>query len=114
MNKSIIAFLLLCIPARIAIAIAPNFINDKYIKLYGVLLLLMGLSFVYLFFTNSRLKAPEAGGKTWWAKFRILIGVLHITAAIYALTNNKKLIWIPLAMDIIFGLIIFTIKHYYY
>jgi len=109
--NSVIAFLLLCIPARILIALASLYIPDKYMVFYATGLLLIGLSFIYLFVTNSRINAPEAGGKTWWAPFRILIGLLYITAAIYAFQGKRKLIWIPLAMDIIFGLIIFGIKH---
>ena len=40
--NSILAFLFLCIPARILIAIAPMFIPDKYLKLYAVALLMIG------------------------------------------------------------------------
>ena len=109
--NSIIAFLLLCIPARILIALGSQFIPDKYLKLYGIVLGLIGLSFLYLFITNSRLSAPEAGGKTWWAQFRILIGFFYITAAVYAFQGKRDLIWIPLAIDIIFGIIIFGIRH---
>jgi len=113
MNKmnSILAFIFLCIPARIFLAYISRIIPDKYLKIYGILLLLMGLSFLYLFITNSRLNAPEAGGKTWWSQFRILIGFFYITAAIYAFQGNRNLIWVPLAIDIIFGIIIFIMHH---
>ena len=109
--NSILAFLLLCIPARILIALASKFVPDEYLKFYGIILGLIGLSFLYLFITNSRLSAPEAGGKTWWAQFRILIGFFYITAAVYAFQGKRDLIWIPLAIDIIFGIIIFGIRH---
>ena len=109
--NNIIAFLLLCIPARIIIALLSQFVPSKYMSLYGLFLLLIGLSFIYLFFTNLRLNAPEAGGKTWWAPFRLIIGALYISAAIYAFQGKRELVWIPLAMDIVFGLIIFGIKH---
>ena len=109
--NSIVAFLFLCIPVRILIALAPVFIPDKYLKLYATALLLIGLSFIYLYFTNSRLNAPEAGGKTWWAQYRIIIGLLYVSAAIYAFQGKRNLIWIPLSIDILFGLVIFTIKH---
>ncbi len=110
MNR-VLAFLFLCIPARILIAMGAKFVPDAYLNVYALFLLAIGLSFLYLYFTNSRLNAPEAGGKTWWAKYRIIIGLLYITAAIYAFQGKRDLIWIPLAMDIIFGLVIFTIKH---
>lgn len=106
----ILAFLFLCIPARILIAVAPRFIADKYLKFYGIFLLLIGLSFIYLFIANLRMNAPEAGGKTWWAPFRILIGFLYITAAVFCFQGKRNLIWVPLVMDIVFGIIIFTLK----
>jgi len=109
--NSIVNFLLLCIPARIAIALTSQYIPDKYLKAYGIMLLLIGLSFIYLFITNKRLDSPEAGGKTWWAHFRIIIGALYIIAAIYTFQGKRNLIWIPLAIDIVFGIIIFSIKH---
>jgi hypothetical protein len=109
--NNVIAFLFLCIPARIGLALASQYIPDKYLKLYGTLLLLIGLSFIYLFITNKRLYAPEVGVKAWWAQFRIIIGAFYIIAAIYSFQGKRNLIWIPLAMDIVFGIIIFTIKH---
>ena len=109
--NSIIAFLLVCIPARILIALGSQFVPDAYLNLYAVFLLITGLSFIYLFFTNTRLDAPEAGGKTWWARYRIIIGVLYLAAAVYAFQGKRDLIWVPLAMDITFGIIIFAIKH---
>ena len=109
--NSILAFLFLCIPARLFLAFGSQIVPDNYLKLYAMLLLLIGLSFLYLFITNSRLYSPEAGGKTWWSQFRILIGFFYISAAIYAFQGKRNLVWIPLVMDIIFGIIIFGIHH---
>ena len=109
--NSILAFLLLCIPARIILAWGTQIVPNEYLVYYGILLLLIGLSFLYLFITNSRLYAPEAGGKTWWAQFRVLIGFSYIAAAVYAFQGKRNLIWIPLAIDIIFGIIIFALHH---
>ena len=109
--NSILAFLLLCIPARIGIALGSLYIPDAYLNIYAIYLLLTGLSFIYLFFTNSRLDAPEAGGKTWWAQYRLIIGALWLAAAIYAFQGKRNLVWVPLTIDIVFGIIIFAIKH---
>ena len=106
-----IAFLFLCIPARILIALASRYVPEKYLVFYGIFLLLIGLSFIYLFVTNLRMNAREAGGKTWWAPFRIIIGFLYIAAAVYAFQGRRNLIWVPLAIDIVFGIIIFSLKH---
>ena len=110
--NSVIAFLLLCIPVRILLAALSQIIPSEYLKLYGFLLLLIGLSFLYLYFNNLRLGAPEAGGETWWAPFRLLIGFFYIAAATYSFQGKRDLIWIPLSMDIVFGMVIFMLKHY--
>ena len=110
MNR-VLAFLFLCIPARILLALGSKFVPDAYMNVYALFLLAIGLSFLYLYFSNTRLNAPEAGGKTWWASYRIIIGLLYVAAAIYAFQGKRNLIWIPLAMDIMFGLVIFTIRH---
>ena len=107
----VVAFLLLCIPARIGIAAASQYIPERYLNVYAAALLAIGCSFIYLFVTNSRLSAPEAGGRTWWASYRIIIGFLYIAAAVYAFQGLRELIWIPLAMDIVFGIIIFAYQH---
>jgi hypothetical protein len=109
--NSVLLFLFLCIPARILIALGSKYVPDNYLKVYATILLLMGLSFIYLFFTNKRLNSPEAGGKTWWAPYRIIIGMLYVCAAIYAFQGRRDLIWIPLVMDIVFGIIIFAKQH---
>jgi hypothetical protein len=66
----------------------------------------------YLYFTNGRLNATEAGGTTWWANYRPIIGLLYLIAAILSFQKKKNLIWIPLTIDIVFGLILFYRKHY--
>jgi hypothetical protein len=110
--NSVLAFLLLCIPARVLLAALSRIIPSKYLKVYGALLLLIGVSFLYLYFNNLRLGAPEAGGETWWAPFRIIIGFLYIAAATYSFQGKRDLIWVPLSMDIVFGIIIFLLRHF--
>ena len=105
-----IAFLLLCIPARILIALAPLYIPEAYLKFYAIYLLITGLTVLYIFFTNARPYAFEADGPTWWAKYRLIIGMFWLTSAIYAFQGKRNLVWVPLAMDIVFGIIIFAIK----
>jgi hypothetical protein len=109
--NSVFAFLVFCIPARILLALGSKYVPDKYLDLYAFILLSIGLSFLNAFFTNSRLNAPEAGGITWWAQYRLIIGSLYICAAIYAFKGRRDLIWVPLVIDIIFGLFIFGKQH---
>ena len=110
-SKSILLFLLVCIPLRILFAISSQYVPMERLNYFGILLLFISMSFAYLFITNSRLYSPEAGGKTWWAPFRLDIGLFYFSAAVYAFMGMRHLIWIPLAIDIVFGLLIFTAHH---
>lgn len=110
-DKSIYLFLFGCIPVRILLSILPLYIDKKTLFYYGIGLLIISLSFLYLYFTNQRLDAYEAGGNTWWAKFRIIHGLLYLCAAIYAL-QGQRIAWIPLSIDTFIGLVLFINKHY--
>ena len=107
MTNSILLFLLVCIPLRILFTLSSQMINHEYLNYFGLLLLLLSCSFFYLYFTDSRLQSPEAGGKTWWAPLRLIIGSFYLLAAIYAFQGKQNLVWIPMAIDVIFGIIIF-------
>jgi len=101
-------FLLLCIPVRLLLSyIVYKFPNP--IVAFG--LLLIAFSFIYLYITNSRLNAPEAGGITWWAPLRIVHGLLYLTSSLLVL-QKYKYAYIPLLIDAIFGLGAYIV-HYY-
>lgn len=103
-------FLVACIPTRILFAILPTILSATHLKYYGILLLTIGLGFHTLFWTNSRLNAPEGGGVTWWHNLRALHGTLYLMAGILAVKGNPKA-WIPLAIDVVVGLVA-HILHY--
>jgi len=77
-NKSIQLFIFACIPLRIILALIPLYLEKKWLFYYSFILFLIGASFLYLYFTNTRQDAFEAGGKTWWAKYRIVHGLTTI------------------------------------
>lgn len=110
LTRPTLLFLLACIPARIIIALLPLYIDTSYLPYYGTLLLLPAFGFLYLYFNNLRLNAPEAGGTTWWAEYRIIHGMLYLTASIYAL-QEKRLAWVPLTIDVALGLVLFLFRH---
>ena len=120
--NSIFLFMLFCIPIRIILTLLPNYelikkyIPIKNIKIFyqvlGIIFLCISIGFLYLYFTNSRLKAPEAGGLTWWHNLRLLHGLLYLCASIYILYNINdiqliKYASIPLLFDVILGLLSF-------
>ena len=110
-NSSIHLFILCCIPIRIVISLLPLYLSKKYLFYYGVTLLIIALSFLYLYFTNQRLNAQEAGGYTWWAKFRLIHGLLYLCGAIYCI-QGKRIAYIPLLADTIIGTML-SVNHHY-
>jgi hypothetical protein len=106
MNSSLL-FLFGCIPVRLFLAGLSYKINEKYLPYLSVVLFAIGISFVYLYLSNSRLKAPEAGGETWWKNLRPIHGMLYITAGIYALKKDRT-VGILLLVDVIVGLLAFA------
>jgi hypothetical protein len=108
-NQSIQFFLLGCIPVRIIIALLPLYIETEWLSYYSILLFAIAFSFLFLYFFNMRQKAFEAGGITWWANYRIIHGLLYLTAAFYAFNKNRSA-WIPLTLDVLIGLSLFIHK----
>ncbi len=111
-KTSMLLFLGACIPLRLALAYASTRIPAAYMPIFAVFLLLVAVGILYLYFTNARMSAPEAGGATWWAHYRLLIGALWLVAAIYAFQGRNDMVWIPLVIDVIFGLVIFYLRHF--
>lgn len=105
-KERILYFIFGCIALRLVLAYLPLYLSKKWLPKLGVLTFIIGISFLYLYFTNGRMNAPEGGGVTWWANYRLLHGFLYITASIY-LFQSKKVAWIPLMIDVLFGLIMF-------
>ena len=109
-QQRILYFLIGCIGVRAILAIIPLYIPHNWLPVLGGLTLIIGTSFLYLYVTNGRLNAPEGGGVTWWADYRLIHGLLYLCASIYLL-QKQRLAWIPLTMDVLLGLILFISRH---
>ena len=100
-------FICVCIPIRFAMVYFARKLPLDYLRYFGLIVLAMATGTLYLFFTNGRMNAAEAGGKTWWAPFRGIHGMLLLAAAIYLL-RKKRNAMIPLLLDVIMGMVFFT------
>jgi hypothetical protein len=108
MSKTL--FLLGCIPFRILLAyIAFSFPNNKLLTIFASII---GISFFMIYATGMRKTGIETGGKPiWWNQWRPVHGFLYLLFAILNMMNIRNA-WMILAVDVIVGLIAFSI-HYY-
>ena len=105
-QKRFLAFLLLCIPTRIAFVLVSKNINKKYLPYLGYLALLPAIGFAYIFVFGKRKRGGETfGQKIWWNNVRPVHSILYLTFAYLAITKSNKA-YIPLLIDVIIGLLI--------
>jgi hypothetical protein len=111
-QKRFLAFLLLCIPTRIAFILVSKNINKKYLPCLGYLALLPAIGFAYIFIFGKRKSGGETfGQKIWWNNVRPVHSILYLTFAYLAITKSNKA-YIPLLIDVIIGLSGFIFYHY--
>jgi len=96
---------------RLLLVYISTIIPVNKLVFFSVPLFMVALWFIYLYFTNGRLNAPEANGATWWSHLRIIHGLLYLAAAIYAIKGDK-LVWVPLFIDVLLGVSVFLNHHY--
>lgn len=109
LDKRVVLFLVGCIGTRLLMAYIPQTLPKNALPIMGIAIAIMGLGFLYLWITNSRLNAQEAGGKTWWAHLRLVHASLYIAAAIYLFKGDRSAS-IPLVIDVISGILFYFIK----
>lgn len=110
-QKRIALFLFGCVGIRsLFVYIAKN-IDREYLPLLGYLALLPVIGWMYIYFIGSRNTGPEVfGGRIWWNELRVPHAMLYTLFAIYAI-QRKSYSWIPLFVDVIFGLTAFVMYH---
>jgi len=96
-------FLFACLPLRSAMAYAAWRLPPAQLRIYALPLLAVGGAFAYLYFAGARMDAPEGGGVTWWAPYRLLHAALYLAAAAYA-AQGSALAALPLTIDVVTGL----------
>ena len=102
-------FAFVCIPLRIAIAHAAASATATNRYMVSTPLLFIGTCMLYLHATNSRMQAPEGGGYTWWANFRVIHGLLYILAAIALFINRKRTSSLLLSTDAALGIVFWVL-----
>ena len=112
LKKRFLLFLIGCIGTRLLLVYLAKTLNPNYVKYLGYISILIGLSFIYLFFSGSRKTGPEVfGDNIWWNYLRPVHGILYLLFAYNAINGNNKA-WMFLLVDVIIGFISFIIYHY--
>lgn len=105
-----VLFLMGCVVVRSLLCVLVSRAGPDLLHLLAIPFTIMSIMFAYLFATNGRMDAPEGGGVTWWAQFRIVHALLYgIAAALAAIASEYTTI--PLLADVVFGLILYIINH---
>lgn len=111
-QKRFLLFLVGCIGIRSLFVIVAKNSPVNYLKYLGFLALLPAIGFVYIFFTGARQTGAEVfGEKIWWNNLRPIHALLYFLFAYNAIMGNTGA-WVYLLIDVILGLLGFTIFHY--
>jgi hypothetical protein len=112
LQKRMLLFLVGCIGVRSLFVVIAKYINTTYLKYLGYLALLPAIGFIYIYLTGSRKIGGETfGEKIWWNNLRPIHAILYLLFAYNAIRGNKQA-WIYLFVDVLVGLISFSIHHY--
>ena len=111
-QKRFLAFLLLCIPVRIAFVFVAKNIDKNYLPYLGFLGILPALGFFHIFLFGKRKSGGETfGQKIWWNNLRPVHSALYFLFVYLALNKNNQA-YVPLIIDVVIGFFSFIIYHY--
>ena len=111
--KRILLFLCGCILLRCIFVIIAKKINKEYLPILGYLAILPAMGFIYIFLTDKRRTGAEVfGNKIWWNNLRPVHASLYIMFSLFAIKKSSYA-WIPLLIDVLIGIISFSIYHFF-
>lgn len=118
--KRILFFFFGCMVVRTGLVLLAKYLNTKYLPYMGLVTLIMGLGFIYIYLFGHFKSNPNVGGfggPVWWGNLRIVHGLLYISFSVIALlTLNEKFkdnsAWVILAVDTLIGFISFVSEYF--
>jgi ABC-type xylose transport system permease subunit len=93
------------------IALIPIYLNKYLKKIYSIIILIIGISFLYAYFSNKR-KFGIFNQPAWWHNLRLIHGVLYLISSIYLFKNNNLSSFV-LLIDVFIGFIAFLNNHFF-
>ena len=101
-----VLFVLLCIPTRISLVVLAQRASVETVKAMGYVALLPVMGFLTLFASDGR-STGAFGQPVWWNALRPVHAALYAVFSILAIAE-KPLAWLPLAIDVLLGVIAFV------
>lgn len=112
LQKRFLLFLIGCMGARFLLVYAAKNVNAQLLMYMGYLALIPAIGFFYIFVSGTRQTGAEVfGEKIWWNNLRPIHGLLYLLFGYNAIIGNKNA-WIYLLIDVLLGLVGFSIYHY--
>lgn len=111
-QKRALLFLFGCIALRLLFVYIAKTLDNKYLPYLGILALGPIIGWLVIMFIKPRDTGAEAGGKIWWKPIRPIHLILYMIFAYLAFTKNQYA-YVPLLIDVIFGLVLFIVYHMY-
>jgi hypothetical protein len=104
--KSLLLFLLFCIPLRIFLAYLAKTGSHRVQQIIAVFASAVAIGFMYIYVTGSRQVGAETfGAKIWWNHFRPIHAFLYAYFAwLVFVARDYENAWIPLGADVVVGL----------
>ena len=96
---------IICLSFRFALLPLILYISkrkDYIIKITSLILLLIGIGFIYKYITGSNDEIQV--GKVFWHETRLVHGVLYILSSYYLYTNNSTMSVLTLLLDPLFSI----------
>lgn len=108
--KRMALFLIGCIGTRLAL-VWLAFTYPMYLPYMGMIAIIPAIGFLTIYFGGLRKTGAEVfGDRIWWNDLRPIHGMLYALFALLALQRNRWA-WIILLIDVLIGLIAFTMHH---
>jgi hypothetical protein len=112
LQKRIMLFLVGCMGARLFLVYLAYKLPIFWLKIMGIFGILISIGFFSIFWFGLRKNNGIMGdNKIWWNSLRPFHALTYLIFGILALMSIQKYAWIVLLIDVLVGLLAFTI-HY--
>ena len=119
-TKRMLLFLVGCIGMRTLLTVTSIEVTKiqnglLYLKYMGYVAVFISMGFIYLYVNGNKYADNQLSQykdkKLWWKNLRIVHGIMYSLFALFAI-QMKSYAWVPLALDTIIGLSVWTFHNY--